>query len=114
MPEQDMQEQDFKWKKVDFPRAIMQKEAKRLCKYLAFNLEGECDVSLRTEKYETFGQRFQEVKPQTLDEIPLIQRDLNLSGSIHRIENLGIINFVFPPNYDRRYRYCYKELDLSK
>jgi len=110
--EQANQESDFEWNQINFPKSIGQLEARKICRYLVSTLEGECYVSLHTDKHETFGQRFTP-KPKTLGEVPLTLGDVNLTGSITRTDNVTMVEFAFLKEYDQRDRLKYQKLRLS-
>lgn len=104
------------WRKVQFPKNIGQKEARKLCRYLAYNLDGNCYLSLSTKKQDTFGQRFQERerRPKSLEEIPMIPGTVNLAGGITRTTDLSQVEFVFSfAHQERMDRTLYKGLELS-
>ena len=94
-----MDEPDY-WRDISFPRKIGPREARTLCRYLVVNLKGDCYVSLYTDKHETFGERFQAIKPQTLEDVPLSPRTLKLSGLVTRTNNLSNIEFFFNVAHD--------------
>ena len=106
-------DEDFDWRTVEFPESIGHREARRLCRHFVVSLEGECYVSLSTQKHETFGERFQSAKPKTLEEVPLTPGDLKLSRAITRTTDLSNVEFAFSLEYDRRGDLYYNGMHLS-
>ena len=69
---------------IDFPRPIMYDEARDLCKFLVVNLEGNPEISLHTERTYHFGDRFEERKEATPNEVSVRTSNEGLSGIIYR------------------------------
>lgn len=76
---------------VVFPNPISYEEVQGLFKYLIVHLDGNYEVRLRSDELNQFGGRFQD-KPKTLDDVVVILKDRQLSGTVHK-HPIGSVQF---------------------
>jgi len=101
---------------IDFPRSITYDEARDLCKFLVVNLDGNPEISLNTERTYHFGDRFEERKEATVDEVSVRISNEGLSGIVHRGVHRGFTHsasFTMKQGFDFDHNSFYTGIDFN-